>query len=98
MKVKSAMKSNPAKRSKSEIRAMLEKKVEQKNIEDQAKLSNKAKAMAKKGSRVDPDKSALGLNDPNSPATHEKLKSALKSGAVNFSPMQKKVLSKILNS
>ncbi len=46
--------------------------------------------------RVDPALSAIGLNDPNNPATHEKLKSAINSGMINFSPKERKVLANIL--
>lgn len=100
MKVQSSMKHLPSKRSKDEIHEMLKKRVADKKAGlPEAKISKTAKSLAngdKKVSRVDPDKSAIGLNDPNSSATKEKLRVALKMGAVKFSPKERKVLANIL--
>jgi hypothetical protein len=40
----------------------------------------------------------IGLNDPKSAATREKLKSVLQTGAFGFSDKERKALSEILNS
>jgi hypothetical protein len=101
VETKSSFKHAPKIRSKDEIHQILEKKVEDKKKADQAKISKAAEAKAnisnaRPGSRVDPDKSALGLNDPNSPATHEKLRSALKSGLIKFNPKERAALANIL--
>ncbi len=86
--------------SDSEIRAKIALKEKEKELEVKNAVKKKPLVSIQKEIGEDEAKAsgAIGLNDPNNPETHEKLKSILKAGAFNFSEKEKKALSSILGS
>jgi hypothetical protein len=103
MKVDSSASKNITKKtseklSHDDIKAKLKAKFGDKIQKKEAKpVEDKVDLKGKKGLKEgEPEFGDIKSNDPNSVATHEKLKGILKSGAFQFSDKERSTLAKIL--